>query len=128
MVFFLLILPFFNRNDEYTAWSVLLIRPLLKYTFEWSNNTLCYDVCLCLSSKIVGDDRIWSSSSSSYLWARCRSNLSLIINYLRLFSLVFNGYDEYTAWSVLLIRPHVRGDELKIQAPDPSIYYNDITV
>ena len=27
-------------------------------------------------------------------------------------------YDEYFAWSVLLIRPHVRGDELKIQAPD----------
>ena len=32
------------------------------------------------------------------------------------------GYDEFSAWSVLLIRPHVSGDELKIQAPDPCTF------
>ena len=31
------------------------------------------------------------------------------------------GDEEYLAWSVLLIRPHVSGDEANLQAPDPYI-------
>ena len=69
--------------------------------------------------KKVSDDRIWSSFSLSFLLGGdAGQNLSLIINCLRLFFCIYDGYDEYTAWSVLLIRPHVSGDELKIQAPD----------